>query len=84
MLHRSLPHLPSQACMVVLTLPGHLPDVIACNLVLQLAQSMVLLAGPSTQWTEQYNETGGGTHSVCHTYRLGRVYSIHTTESVIR
>ena len=63
--------------MVVLTLPGHLPDVIACNLVLQLAQSMVLLAGPSTQWTEQYNETGGCGTCCVSRMQVSSSHSIH-------
>ena len=47
--------------MVVLALPGWMPDAVACGMVLQLAQTMVYLAGPSTEWTVQQQDPGGGT-----------------------
>ena len=47
--------------MVVLALPGWMPDAVACGMVLQLAQTMVYLAGPSTEWMVQQQDPGGGT-----------------------
>ncbi len=45
--------------MVVLSLPGWMPDAVACGLALQLAQTMALLAGPSALWVEQEVGEGG-------------------------
>eukprot|EP00798_Chlamydomonas_sp_ICE-L_P001650 gene1650-33043_t len=39
-----------QLCIIALVLPGHITDGAAAGLVLHLAQSMVLLAGPSDSW----------------------------------
>uniref|UniRef100_A0A6S8LCE6 Uncharacterized protein n=2 Tax=Dunaliella tertiolecta TaxID=3047 RepID=A0A6S8LCE6_DUNTE len=39
-----------KTCMVVMALPGTLPDEQACQLVAQLAQTLVLVAGPSESW----------------------------------
>ena len=36
--------------MLVLALPGSLPDEQACALVLQLSQALVLTAGPPEAW----------------------------------
>ncbi|GAX82402.1 hypothetical protein CEUSTIGMA_g9830.t1 [Chlamydomonas eustigma] len=41
-----------QVSMVVVALPGTIPDTVAASIALQLAQSMVLLAGPSCLWAE--------------------------------
>ncbi|KAG1676503.1 hypothetical protein FOA52_000046, partial [Chlamydomonas sp. UWO 241] len=49
-----------QLCMVLLVLPGWLPDPVASSLALGLAQCMVLLAGPSPLWVELLPEEDGG------------------------
>jgi hypothetical protein len=48
--------------MVVVVLPGSMTDTLASATSLQLAQSMVLLAGSSTSWTEHVQEISGGAH----------------------
>jgi hypothetical protein len=42
--------------MVMMVLPGWLPDPVACNLVMQLTQTMVLLAGTSSMWMDTQRE----------------------------
>ncbi len=46
--------------MVVLALPGHITDSAAAGLALHLAQSMVLLAGPSVEWMTTDPHEGDG------------------------